>query len=76
MSTNNSDTAILMIRTVALILAVAASAGCATILKGSNQSIPASSDPASADVLVDRTLVGQTPMSIQMKRKTDHLVTV
>jgi hypothetical protein len=65
-----------LIRLFALVLAIAANGGCATIIKGSHQAVPISSEPTSADVLLDGTLVGQTPMSIQMKRKHDHLVTV
>jgi hypothetical protein len=76
MITNNAAQSASMIRAIALIFAAACSTGCATILKGSNQSIPVSSDPTSADVLVDGTMVGQTPMSIPMKRKIDHLVTI
>jgi hypothetical protein len=59
-----------------LFLLLAASAGCATIVKGTTQSIPVASDPSSADILVDGNLVGQTPTAIQLKRKHDHLVTI
>jgi len=50
--------------------------GCATIVKGSHQGVPISSDPPGADVLVDGGLVGQTPLNVEMKRKNDHLVTI
>jgi hypothetical protein len=49
--------------------------GCASIVKGTTQAIPVSSDPAGADVKIDGNKVGQTPMSIDAKRKTDHLIT-
>lgn len=52
------------------------SGGCASIVKGTTQAIPIASDPAGADVKIDGTKVGQTPMSIDAKRKTDHLITI
>jgi hypothetical protein len=59
-----------------LVLVLAGSAGCATIVKGSHQKVPIGSDPPGADVLVDGSLVGQTPLNVEMKRKNDHLVTI
>lgn len=58
---------------LAMLLAVG---GCATVIKGSHQTVPMASDPPGADVLVDGTLVGQTPLKVEMKRKNDHLVTI
>jgi hypothetical protein len=50
--------------------------GCASILKGTTQDIPMTSIPSGADVLVDGSLIGQTPLKAQLKRKNDHLVTI
>lgn len=50
--------------------------GCASIVKGTTQAIPVSSDPLGADVRLDGNKVGQTPMSVDAKRKTDHLLTI
>ena len=50
--------------------------GCASIVKGTTQDIPMTSVPPGADVLVDGALVGQTPLKAQLKRKSDHLVTI
>ncbi len=50
--------------------------GCASIVKGTTQPIPVSSDPTGADVKLDGNKVGQTPMSVEVKRKTDHLLTL
>lgn len=61
---------------LAIGLVVLTSSGCASIVKGSTQSIPISSDPPAADVLVDGNLSGQTPTSVELKRKHDHLVTI
>lgn len=61
---------------LAIGLLLLASAGCATIVKGSHQKVPIASDPPAADVIVDGALVGQTPISLDMKRKHDHLVTI
>lgn len=44
--------------------------------KGTTQAIPVSSVPSGADVKIDGTWVGQTPMAVQAARKTDHLLTV
>jgi len=50
--------------------------GCATIVKGTTQSIPVASDPSRADVWVDGNLRGRTPVDLELKRKRNHLVTI
>lgn len=50
--------------------------GCASIVKGTTQAIPVSSNPTGADVKLDGNHVGQTPMTVEVKRKTDHLLTI
>ena len=57
-------------------LAAVLTTGCATIIKGTTQSIPVASDPPAADVVVDGNLAGQTPTSVNLQRKTDHLLTI
>jgi len=57
-------------------LIVLTSSGCASIVKGTTQSIPVASDPSAADVLVDGNLSGQTPTNVEVKRKHDHLITI
>lgn len=59
-----------------LLLVLLVTSGCATIIKGTTQSIPVSSDPSGADILVDGMLVGSTPADIEFKRKRDHLVVI
>lgn len=63
-------------RLLAISMVLAFISGCATVVKGSHQGVPISSNPPGADVLVDGNLVGQTPLKVEMKRKHDHLVTV
>ena len=50
--------------------------GCATIVKGTTQTIPVSSDPSGADVTLDGLLYGQTPTTLEVKRKRNHLVVI
>ena len=63
-------------RLFGLIFVFLLSTGCATIIKGTTQAIPVSSDPAGADILVDGMLVGTTPSDVEFKRKRDHLVVI
>lgn len=50
--------------------------GCATIVKGTTQNIPISTDPPGAEVTADGQLMGQSPIDITLARKRDHLVTI
>ncbi len=61
---------------VALSMTLICMSGCATIVKGTSQKIPVASDPPGADVIVDGNLSGQTPTTVALKRKDDHLVTL
>lgn len=63
-------------RLFALLFVLFLTTGCATIIKGTTQGIPISSDPAGADILIDGMLVGTTPADIEVKRKRDHLVVI
>lgn len=48
---------------------------CATIINGTTQKIPLTSEPLGASVSVDGQPIGCTPMQVEMKRKTSHLIT-
>ena len=63
-------------RLVSLVFVYFLTTGCATIIKGTTQEIPISSDPSGADILVDGHLVATTPADVQIKRKRDHLVVI
>ena len=63
-------------RLLALLFVFFLTTGCATIVKGTTQGVPVSSDPSGADILVDGMLVGTTPTDIELKRKRDHLIVI
>jgi len=65
-----------MLQLVFMVAAAAAAQGCATIIKGSSQSIPVASDPPAADILLDGKLVGQTPRTLALKRDNNYLITI
>lgn len=46
--------------------------GCATILNGTSQKIPVSSEPAGATVTVDSKNVYTTPVKLRLERRRDH----
>jgi hypothetical protein len=50
--------------------------GCATIVKGTHQIIPVSSDPSGAAVLVDGQRMGSSPTTLNLSRKVNHVVTI
>ncbi len=58
-----------------LILSLLTLTGCATIINGTTQPIPVTSYPAGAQVDVDGCYVGHTPLTIEVSRKHNHLVT-
>jgi PEGA domain len=50
--------------------------GCATIVKGTTQIIPVSSDPTGARVTVDNSPAGTTPTTVTLSRKQNHMVVI
>lgn len=62
--------------TAALLGLAAFNGGCASIVKGTTQPIPVTSDPTGADVKLDGNKLGQTPLKVEAKRKADHLITI
>jgi uncharacterized protein YceK len=50
--------------------------GCATILKGTSQTVSFNSEPAGATVLVDGKAMGVTPVALMLKKNKYDTVTV
>ena len=50
--------------------------GCATIMHGTTQDIPITTDPSGADLLLDGQFYYQSPAIIPMKRKDDHTLEI
>lgn len=49
---------------------------CASIMNGSHQEVPISSDPIGADIAVDGYPCGVTPMLVKIKRNRPHVVSL
>jgi len=58
------------------LLLVTATSGCATTIHGTTQSIPISSSPPGAQVLIDDVPVGATPMVAKVSRRQAHVVLI
>lgn len=59
-----------------ILLSLATLTSCATIMHGTHQSIGISSNPSNANVWVDRSFVGNTPIIVEMSRKDNHFVRI
>lgn len=51
-------------------------AGCASIIKGTNQSVTVNSDPDGADVMVDGMQMGTTPVTLVLKKNKYNTILV
>ena len=56
------------VRVVLTILMVAMLASCATILSGSQDAVSFDSEPRGAQIIVDGTVLGVTPLTVNLKR--------
>jgi len=68
-----------LLRCLIVLLAGAANSlctGCATIVKGTTQEVPVSSEPTGARVSVDGSAAGTTPTTVTLSRKANHMVTI
>lgn len=59
---------------ILLIILVTQLSGCASIINGTSQKVSINSEPVGADVYVDQRLMGQTPLTVQLKRNQLHYV--
>ena len=59
-----------------LVVAVITAVGCATIIHGTTQSIGVSSTPTNAEVLVDGQSYGNAPVTVELKRKKNHMLRI
>lgn len=59
---------------VALLLLAPHLGGCATIINGTTQTIPVATEPPGAEVYVDGTIKGHTPVNLQLNRKESYQV--
>lgn len=50
--------------------------GCATVVHGTLQKIPVTSEPSNADVSVDGTKTYHTPVILELERRKDHLIKI
>lgn len=50
--------------------------GCASVLKGSRQSVSIESNPQNAQVFVDGTRMGTTPLNIKLKRNKHSAIKI
>ncbi len=51
------------------LLLIIVSAGCGSIMRGSTQEIPIASNPSGATVIVNGQERGETPLTVELKRK-------
>jgi len=57
-----------------LIVAVLLAVGCATIFKGASENVDFSSDPSGADVYVNGSLRGKTPINLKLESKKTYTI--
>ncbi len=50
--------------------------GCATVLQGKHDQIGIASQPTGAEVIVDNQVYGKTPVTVELKRKDKHNITI
>jgi hypothetical protein len=65
-----------LLNSILIIIILAISSGCATIIHGTTQDIGITTDPSGAEIVVDGRERYKSPIKITMKRKDDHIVEV
>ena len=61
---------------VMIIMTIFLFQNCATITKGTSQKIPVTSNPIGAKIIVDGEEAGNTPLTLKLKRKKDHVIRI
>jgi len=59
-----------------VLLSAMLTSGCATIINGSTQTVEIASEPEGASIMIDGEDFGTTPASVDLKRKTAHVVSI
>lgn len=65
-----------MYRLAVTLIALFLLSGCATVIKGRTQTVPVSSDPAGAEIIVNHVPMGITPAQLELRRKHDYIITL
>ena len=50
--------------------------GCGTLIHGTDQKVNIQSNPSGASVVIDGVERGQTPVSVELSRKSRHTISV
>ncbi len=64
------------LRMVVFVIGCIAAGGCASIIHGTHQDVGISSSPTNASVKIDGVAAGNTPISVKLKRKENHVVSI
>jgi hypothetical protein len=75
-NTLEDDKGTFMFKLLTTMTALLLLSGCATVIKGTTQTMPINSDPDGADVVINNVVVGLTPTEIELQRKRDHQITI
>jgi len=49
---------------------------CATIISGTSQEIPVTSNPSGAKIIVDGKEIGYAPLNLKLKKKRNHIIRI
>lgn len=61
-------------RVIIFLLITLMLSSCATLFKGSNENVDFSSEPVGADVYINGTLAGRTPVKIELQSKNTYTI--
>ena len=61
---------------VLFIISVFLFQNCATIISGTSQKIPVTSNPSGAKIIVDEKEIGYAPLNFKLKKKRNHIIRI